>query len=69
MSKPRCGKCKPCKHVEVTKMLLMPVPHGPHVEHADDLTVRCWNKVLKDNPCVEWKELPCDSGRVDTCGI
>ena len=48
----RCGKCKACQVVESTKKVLMP---NPPFEHADNLTVETWNKVLKDNPCEEIK--------------
>ena len=46
----RCGKCKACQVVETSKKLLMP---NPPFEHADQLTVETWNKVLRDNPCEE----------------
>jgi len=43
----RCGKCKACQVVETSKKLLM---SNPPFEHADQLTVETWNKVLRDNP-------------------
>jgi hypothetical protein len=52
----RCGKCEACKTVEATKALLTPRPYGPRPEHANDQTVRTWNKVLEDNPCENPKE-------------
>ena len=48
----RCGKCSACQLVEASKALLMP---NPPFEHADNRTVECWNKVLRDNPCEKSK--------------
>jgi len=46
----RCGKCKACKLVEQSKGLYMPTPP---FDHADDLTVKSWNRLLFENPCLE----------------
>ncbi len=48
----RCQTCAACKLVKDTGRLVMP---NPPFEHATDGTVKCWNRVLFDNPCETWK--------------
>lgn len=45
----RCGRCKNCKLIESKKRLFVP---NPPFSHADDDTVKCWNDLLRDYPCL-----------------
>jgi hypothetical protein len=46
--KPRCGKCPACRRVEASKRLYRP---DPPFDHATNLTVEYWNRLLYANPC------------------
>lgn len=54
--KMRCGNCVNCKLVESKKKLFLAQCGTRHKSgrliHADDSTIKVWNDLLRDYPCI-----------------
>lgn len=67
----RCGECDNCKKLERVQRSVLRVVNPPF-SHADDDTIKLWNRELAELPCLGKEELPNvdqetfrKSGRVD----